>query len=121
MGEEPPLHCGLVHMQHRGGGKRAAMSRHCEQVAQIVPVKHADVMHSCRLPAQGCGSRRADRSGRFGRMDTSARARLNLVYGQATGSAMVLLALDLQQRVLEKQSLEVEPVSAPGATILGLP
>ena len=32
-------------------------------------------------------------------------------------SRLVLLAIDLQQRVLEKQSLEVEPVSAPGATV----
>jgi hypothetical protein len=50
-------------------------------------------------------------------MDTSTRAWLNLVFGQATGSAVVLLAIDLQQRMLEKQSLEVEPISAPGATV----
>jgi hypothetical protein len=50
-------------------------------------------------------------------MNASARARLNLIFGEATGSALVLLAIALQQRMLEKQSLEVEPVSAPGATV----
>jgi hypothetical protein len=50
-------------------------------------------------------------------MDTSARPRPKLVFGQATGSALVVLAIALQQRMLEKQSPEVEPVSAPGATV----
>jgi hypothetical protein len=97
------------------------MTRHSEQVAQIVPVKHADVMHSCRSPAQGCGSRRADRSGRYGRMNASARARPNLVFGEATGLALLLLAIALQQRMLDRKSPEVESVSAPERQYLGLP
>jgi hypothetical protein len=47
-------------------------------------------------------------------MNASARARLNLVFAEATGSALVLLAIALRQRTFEKQSREVEPVSAPG-------
>jgi hypothetical protein len=50
-------------------------------------------------------------------MNASARARLNLVFGEATGSALVQLTIALQQRMFEKQSLEVEPVSAPGVTV----
>ena len=120
-GDQPPLHCGLVHTQRFRGGKRAAMTRHCEQVAQIVPVKHSDVMHSCRLPAQDCGSRRADRSGKFGRMNASARARLNWSLARPPARHWSCLAIALQQRMLEKHSLEVEPVSAPGATAPRLP
>ena len=50
-------------------------------------------------------------------MDTSPRTRLNLVFVEATGSSLVLLAIALQQRLFEKHGLEIEPVSVRGATV----
>lgn len=50
-------------------------------------------------------------------MDTSARVRPKLVFVEATGSALVLLSIAIQQRFFEKHDVEIEPVSVRGATV----
>ncbi len=47
----------------------------------------------------------------------SGHGRLNFAFGEATGSALVLLGIAQQQGLFEKHGLEIEPVPARGASV----
>jgi len=64
---ETPLHRGLIDAQRTRRRQHAAVLRHGEKVAEIVPVEHRRIMHSCGPSAQTCGCRSVPRPTSLGR------------------------------------------------------
>src|SRR4029077_9129386 len=58
---DAPVHGRLAQPQRLGGRERAAVAGDGEEVAQVVPVEHAAVMHFWVTCAQSCGFRTAVR------------------------------------------------------------